>query len=246
MKAMIFAAGLGTRLAPFTQTIPKAMVPVAGKPMIEWVIRKLIAAGFNEIIINVHHFADQVIDFVTSKHHFGIRIEFSNETGQLLETGGGLLKASWFFDDNRPFLVHNVDVISDIDLSKLTTYHTHSKALATLVVSNRETSRYFLFSNNMLLRGWKNVKTGEQIIAAGTHDAIQPWAFNGIHMINTEVFALMTETGRFPINDVYLRLCNSHQIKGFPHNGNVWFDLGKTNDLQKASEYIEQTESQNF
>lgn len=239
MKAMIFAAGLGTRLTPFTETMPKALVPVAGKPMLQWLIEKLAAGGFNEIIINVHHFAGQVIDFVKANNSFGLRILFSDETGQLLETGGGLLKAAWFFDDNRPFLVHNVDVISDIDLRKMISYHTGQGALATLSVSKRETSRYFLFDDALQLRGWKNVKTGEEKIPVLVQKPLQPLAFGGIHVISPQLFQLVTESGRFPIVDVYLRLCSRYPVKAYLSDNKYWFDMGKPQDLTEASKYLE-------
>ncbi len=239
MKAMIFAAGLGTRLAPYTETMPKALVPVAGKPMLQWQIEKLTAFGFNEIIINVHHFAGQVIDFVKANNSFGQQILFSDETGQLLETGGGLLKAAWFFDDNKPFLVHNVDVISDIDLRQMIRYHIGQNALATLAVSARETSRYFLFDNTLQLRGWKNVKTGEEKIPLPDQKPLQPLAFGGIHVISPEFFQLITENGRFPIVDVYLRLCSHYPVKAYLSENKYWFDMGKPQDLIDAARYLE-------
>lgn len=240
MKAMIFAAGLGTRLTPFTETMPKALVPVAGKPMLQWLIEKLAAGGFNEIIINVHHFAGQVIDYVKANNSFGLRIMFSDETGQLLETGGGLLKAAWFFDDNEPFLVHNVDVISDIDPRKMISYHTSQQALATLAVSSRKTSRYFLFDDALGLRGWKNVKTGEEKISAPLQNQqLQPLAFGGIHVISPELFHLITESGRFSIVDVYLRLCGRYPVKAYLSDNKYWFDMGKPQDLLEAAKYLE-------
>ena len=151
MKAMIFAAGLGTRLKPLTDTMPKALVPIAGKPLLEHIITKLIAAGFDEIIVNVHHFADQIVDFLKSKNNFGIRIEISDETDLLLETGGGIKHASAFFDDGKPFLVHNVDILSNLDLSDFYQTSLKNNGLATLLVSERNSSRYFLFDDNAKL-----------------------------------------------------------------------------------------------
>ena len=151
MKAMIFAAGLGTRLKPLTDSTPKALVAVAGKPLLEHVINKLKKAGFDEILINVHHFPDQIIDFVKEHHNFGIRIEFSDERHCLLDTGGGIRKASEFFNDGQPFLVHNVDILSNVDLEALYQFHLNEMPLATLVVSERETSRYLLFDNGLYM-----------------------------------------------------------------------------------------------
>jgi NDP-sugar pyrophosphorylase family protein len=238
MKAMILAAGLGTRLVPFTQTMPKALVPVAGKPMIQWLIERLIYFNIKEIIVNVHHFADQVIGFIKANNSFGIRIEFSDETSQLLETGGGLLKASWFFDDGQQFIVHNVDIVSDIDLQKMQQYHIGAKAIATLAVSKRETSRFFLFDGSLQLRGWKNLKTGEKKIPGKVMGTLQPLAFGGIHIIDPQLFPLITETGKFSINDVYLRLCSSYPIVAYDQNDAAWFDIGKPNDLLKAEKFL--------
>ena len=144
MKALIFAAGLGTRLKPLTDKIPKALIPIGGKPLLEHVILKLKASGFNEIIVNVHHFPDQIIDFLKSKNNFDIRIEVSDERNLLLDTGGGIKNTAWFFDDGKPFLVHNVDILSNVDLNDLYNEHIHSDSLATLVVSKRDTFRYLL------------------------------------------------------------------------------------------------------
>ncbi|MBN1462488.1 MAG: nucleotidyltransferase family protein, partial [Paludibacteraceae bacterium] len=161
MKAMLFAAGLGTRLKPLTDTMPKAMVPIAGKPLLEHVIKKLIAAGFNEIIINVHHFSEQIVSFLKANNNFGVRIELSDESDLLLETGGGIKKAAAFFDDGMPFLVHNVDILSDVDLCALYNSHVQQNAMASLLVSKRATSRYLLFNAENNLQGWINEKTGE-------------------------------------------------------------------------------------
>src|SRR5664280_1226211 len=161
MKAMIFAAGLGTRLKPVTDNLPKALVPIAGKPLLEHVILKLKSAGFDEIIVNIHHFPDQIIDFLKANNNFSIRIEVSDERNLLLDTGGGIRRAAWFFDDEKPFLVHNVDILSNVDLKELYQQHLRSNSLATLVVSKRDTFRYLLFNDDNRLCGWINEKTGE-------------------------------------------------------------------------------------
>ncbi len=155
---MIFAAGLGTRLKPLTDNLPKALVPINGKPLLEHVMLKLIASGFDEIIVNVHHFSQQIIDFLAAKNNFGIRIEISDESNLLLETGGGIKKAACFFDDNAPFLVHNVDILSDIDLHQFYNQSLLNNSLATLLVSNRTSSRYLLFDTHNNLRGLKKRK----------------------------------------------------------------------------------------
>lgn len=237
MKALIFAAGLGTRLKPLTNNMPKAMVPIAGKPLIEHVILKLKQAGFDEIIINVHHFADQIISFVKENNSFGVRIEFSDEKDQLLETGGGIKKAAHFFDDEKPFLVHNVDILSDIDLNAM--YNTHIKkgSIATLLVSERKTSRYLLFNKEMRLEGWVNEKTGEtkplnkKIVPEDYHKL----AFSGIHILSPTIFSEMKEwDGKFSIIDFYLSISEHKSILAYKAENLKMVDVGKLGSLQKA------------
>jgi len=234
MKAMIFAAGLGTRLKPLTDFKPKALVEVNGITLLEHAIMKLQHFGINEIIINVHHFSNQIIDFLKRKNNFGIHIEISDESDQLLDTGGGLKKASWFFKDNNPLLVYNVDVISDIDLDCMLRSHVQSGALATLAVRQRETSRYFLFNDDMNLCGWKNKKTNEQIISRNSSGNLIPLAFSGIHVVSPQLFKLMNENGKFSITEVYTRLSTYHDIKGFQHDTDFWIDLGKPESIEEA------------
>ncbi len=238
MKAMIFAAGLGTRLAPLTDTMPKALVPVAGVPMLELLIRKLIREGFSEVIINVHHHAGQIIDFLREKKNFGIRIEISHEEDLLLDTGGGLKKAAWFFDDGKPFLLHNVDVLSDIDIQQMVSVHSEMDELATLAVSERQSSRYFLFDSTGRLCGWENLRTHQQIITMTVTDDLQRLAFSGIHVINPRIFKLMHEEGRFSLVDTYLRLAAGYRIGCMIHKASGWIDMGRPEDVVKASSLI--------
>jgi len=234
---MIFAAGMGTRLHPVTKEIPKALVKINGITLLEIVVRRLIRFGFDEIIINIHHFSDKVIEFVHSKNNFDINIQFSDESEELLDTGGGLKKAAWFFDDNKPFLVHNVDVLSDVDLNGYMDYHKRLGALATLAVRNRTTSRYLLFDENDTLCGWQNIKTGEQIFTKRTENKKSeyfPFAFSGIHIINPEIFKYINKTGSFSIIDVYLQLANEHKIICYNHNESLWIDVGKIDSLNEA------------
>ena len=206
MKAMIFAAGLGTRLKPITDNLPKALVPIAGKPLLEHVILKLKAAGFDEIIVNVHHFPDLIIDFLRVNNNFGIRIEVSDERDFLLDTGGGVRKTAWFFDDNQPFLVHNVDILSNVDLKVLYNQHLRTNPMATLVVSERDTFRYLLFDDNLRLNGWINEKTGEtKPVGISQPDLYKKLAFSGIQVLSPAVFELMKELKpKFSIMDFYL------------------------------------------
>jgi len=233
MKALIFAAGLGTRLQPFTQSIPKALVRLHGKPLLQILIEKLIQSDINDIVINVHHFADQVIDFVKSNNNFGINIQFSDERDELLDTGGGLKKASWFFDDGQPFLVHNVDVISDIDVKDVFNEHLKSDAIATVAVRKRETSRYLLFDENKTLCGWENVSTGEKIISKSSRVKLQ-YGFSGIHVINPDIFDHIHQEGKFSIIETYLELAKSHRISAYDHTESIWIDLGKPENLKQA------------
>ena len=227
MKAMILAAGLGTRLKPLTDTIPKALVEVDGVTLLEQSLVHLKKSGINQVIINVHHFAGQIIDFLKINHDFGMKITISDESGELLDTGGGLKKASWFFNDRQPFIVQNVDVISDLDLNKVLDYHIEMKCLAALVVKERETSRYFLFDDNLTLCGWENVKTGERHIPKQTVTAFRQLAFSGIQVMDPEIFNFITETGKFSLTGMYLRLSAENKIVGFIDRDSYWRDAGK-------------------
>ena len=240
MKAMIFAAGLGTRLKPLTDHMPKALVPVAGKPMLEHVIRKLIAAGCDEIVINVHHFADQIIDFVKANHNFGITIHISDETDMLLDTGGGIKKASSFF--NEPFLIHNVDILSNIDLKSLYEYHLTSGNDATLLVSPRKTVRYLLFDEGNQLCGWVNKDTLQTKPEGFVYqpEVQKEYAFSGIHIVSPSLFNYMGEnwTGKFPIMDFYLQTCQEAQLGGYAKEDLQLIDIGKPETLAVAEDFI--------
>jgi NDP-sugar pyrophosphorylase family protein len=233
MKAMIFAAGLGTRLYPITQSIPKALVEVSHKTLIEIVIQHLIRQGFNEIIVNLHHFGDQIKNFIQGKKSFGIDIQFSDEAGQLLDTGGGLKKASWFFDDGKPFLVHNVDVISDLQLGKMIEFHNRAGALATLAVRKRSSARYLYFDGNNSLCGWENTKTNERVVLRAS-EKLQQYAFSGIQVIDPSIFNHIQQTGKFSIIEVYLKLAASFKIQAYDHSDSSWVDVGKPDSLQMA------------
>lgn len=240
---MIFAAGLGTRLKPLTDTMPKAMVPVAGKPLLQHTIEKLKAAGFCEIIINVHHFPGQIIDFVRANNNFGIRIEFSDESQKLLDTGGGIKKAAWFFDDDKPFLVHNVDILSNTRLTQLYDYHLENNAAATLVCSPRNTSRYLLFDGTNTLRGWINKETGEIKSPAENFqpENYREFAFSGIHVIHPRIFGYFNRfPEKFSIIDFYLEICRTETIKSFSPDNFRMMDVGKIDSLQKAEKFITQ------
>ncbi len=240
---MIFAAGLGTRLKPFTDTMPKALVPVAGVPMLEILIKHLQKHGIKDMIINGHHFAEQVIEFLKKNNNFGANIAVSDESDLLLDTGGGLKKAAWFFSDNKPFLVHNVDVISDLNYQYMLDTHLDSGSFATLAVSNRKTSRYFLFDNKLQLSGWENNKTGEVKIVRPNVQKLNRFAFSGIHIINPEIFTFMSQKDKFSIVDTYLELASTHKISGFAHNPENWVDMGKPEELIKAKSILDRIKS---
>lgn len=227
-KAMILAAGLGTRLRPITHSIPKALVKVGGRTLLEGAIRHFADYGVKEIMINVHHFADQVIQYLDQNRNFNLNITISDERDQLLDTGGGLKKASWFFAGNDPFFVRNVDIISDLDLHSMMEHHLQSHALATLAIRNRETSRYFLFDPDHRLCGWTNLKTGEKILSLEPSVNLEMFAFSGIQILSPEIFAMITEEGKFSLTGLYLRLAKDHLIKGFLDTGSIWKDVGKS------------------
>ncbi len=245
MKALIFAAGLGTRLKPLTDTMPKALVPIDGKPLLEHVIQKLKAAGFDQIIVNVHHFPDQIIEFLKSKNNFDIRIEVSDERNNLLDTGGGIKKAGWFFDDGKPFLVHNVDILSNIDLQSLYQQHLETSPLATLVVSERDTFRYFLFDKEARLKGWINEKTGEVRPDNFTNaELFHKLAFSGIQVLSPDVFKLMDHLpDHFSIVDFYLQNAFNEEIKAYIPTEFKMIDVGKLNVLDEAEQFVRNSEN---
>lgn len=246
MNAMIFAAGLGTRLRPLTNDRPKALVEVAGKPLLQHQIEKMINVGFDHIAVNVHHFGQQIIDFLTRHDNFGIDIKISDERELLLDTGGGIKSAMQLFDNDEPVLIHNVDIISDIDIRALYEQHLRMHAecgnLATLAINKRETSRYLLFDNDLLMRGWTNIKTEEvkPEVLKYNYITINMYAFSGIHVVSKEILPYLEQRDDmvFPIMDFYINLCQVEKICGVDVTGKQWVDCGKPEHLEKASEII--------
>lgn len=234
MKAMIFAAGLGTRLLGETSDKPKALVDIGGKTLLQRTIEKLKNEGVSEIIVNVHHFSEDVKSYL-SAHNFGIPIYISDESEKLLDTGGGLKKAAHFFDDNSPILIYNVDILSDVNLQLLEDAHIKSGALATLVVRDRQTQRYFKFDDKKRLVGWINKKTKESKIAVTENfeNSIE-MAFSGIHIIQPQLLKLMPNEDRFSITNFYLEIAKTHSIKGYFDDSDLWMDVGKPEQLIKA------------
>jgi NDP-sugar pyrophosphorylase family protein len=235
MKAMILAAGVGSRLRPLTDEIPKALLDVGGVPMIERVIRRLKAAGVTEVVVNLFHLGDRIVEFLASQGDFGLRIEFTREA-ELLDTGGGLKNAAWFFDDGRPFFLHNVDVLSDIDLQGLLRFHHTLGALATLAVQSRPSDRQLLFDPDRRLCGRESPEGVEW--AKGPRNDVERLAFTGIHVIDPAIFPRMTETGVFPITRTYLRLAGEgERIAAYRADGRYWQDIGSPEKLEAARKH---------
>ena len=243
MKAMILAAGLGTRLRPLTDDRPKALVEINGRSLLEITLRRLRAFGVREVIVNVHHFADMVADYLKRNDNFGMQIEISRED-KLLDTGGGLKKAAWFFLEDsahrdEPFLLHNVDVISNIDLGRMLQFHYANQALATIAVQNRETSRYLLFDEHGQLCGRHTGGKAPELI--GSPHSTESRAFCGAHVISRHLLSMLTEDGAFSIINAYLRLASQgEKIVAFPADEYYWRDLGKPASLAQATQDAEQ------
>lgn len=237
MKAVIFAAGLGSRLQPLTDNKPKALVEIGGKTLLELAINYLKKYGIQEFVINIHHFGDLILEYLHRHNNFGVIIHISDERQQLLNTGGGLFKMEkWLAND--PFVVYNVDIITDIDLDKMVAFHHRNKALATLAVRNRTTCRYLLFDDDNYLRGWKNVKTGNSVYTCQHSNDLNAYAFSGIHVIDPAIFQYKPEEQIFSIIHWYLDLAKSHLISGYVHNDSFWLDVGKLPAIKKAEEYL--------
>ncbi|MGA9544855.1 MAG: nucleotidyltransferase family protein [Candidatus Sulfotelmatobacter sp.] len=240
MKAMILAAGLGTRLRPLTDDRPKALVEVAGRTLLEITLSRLRSFDVREVIINVHHFADMVVDYLKANDNFGIRVEVSREE-VLLDTGGGLKKAARFFLDDpsrldEPFILHNVDVISTIDLQRMLQFHRERGALATLAVQERETSRYLLFDEELRLCGRRAGRDGVPELVRACEKA-QALAFSGIHVISPRFLPMMTEDGVFSIIASYLRLGGEREnIIGFRTDQYYWRDLGRPGNVAQVEQ----------
>ena len=250
-NAMIFAAGLGTRLKPYTDHCPKAMVEVAGRPMIAHQLEKLHKAGFGRVVINVHHYAEQIIDYVNANNGFGLDVAFSDERGQLLDTGGGIRKALPLFTPESPVLIHNVDIFSNADLAALYKDHVDNGDDASLLVSERSTSRYFVFNDENHLVGWKNLQTGE---VRTSFDELQTTlkqlekddelyrlrAFSGIHVISPTLFPLLEQQGEvFSITNFYWQNSLKQRIRCIEAPKNFqWVDAGKPEALKRAEEIL--------
>ena len=237
---MIFAAGLGTRLKPLTDRIPNALVSVGGEPLLKRVIFQLKDAGFTRIVVNVHHFSQQIIDYLRENNNFGMDIRISDESDKLLETGGGIKKAWPLFDQTEPILIHNVDILSNVNLQK---FYQNAPLAARLLVSERKTKRYLLFDDTMRLVGWTNIETGE-VKSPYPHlnpKDYQMYAFSGIHMVAPSLFPLMEEeSDKFPIMDFYLKHCDKVRIEGYVKNDLKLMDVGKQETLKEAEAFLKE------
>ena len=246
-QAMILAAGLGTRLKPLTDTMPKALVPVSGRPLLDINIRRLMEQGYDRFVVNIHHFAQQIIDFVKEQDYAPL-VHFSDETDQLLETGGGLKKAQGLFRDDQPILIHNVDILDNVNYDWFARQHQPEED-AVLLVSQRKTKRYLLFDNAMHLMGWKNIETGEikspyeyvRRTGLSQHgEELNMFAFSGIHSFSPRLFPLMERfPERFPIIDFYLSVCHRAPIVGLVKPDLQLMDVGKLDTLHEADAFFE-------
>ena len=251
MKAMVFAAGLGTRLKPFTDHHPKALAEVCGRPMLGIVIQRLIKCGVDEVVVNVHHFADQIIDYLRKNDNFGITIHISDERNFLLDTGGGILYARHWLDGDEPFIVHNADILTDFDLNEMVMESKLNDAVATLLVADRLTKRYLLFDKcDMRMKGWTNIDTGE--LRPGSLESaenLDRLAFGGVHVVSPQIFPYLdtfvaaipvqaeSVIPKFSIMDFYISLCHQLRFYGYiPASPYSWHDIGKPTSLQAAED----------
>lgn len=236
MKALIFAAGKGTRLKPFTDHHPKALAKVNGVPLLERNIQYLKSFGITDFVINVHHFGDQIVDFLNKNNHFNCSIDISDESLELLETGGGLVFARKFLDFEEDFLIMNADILTDLNITELVKFHQQNDDFVTLAVSDRESSRKLLFNDEMVLRGWMNVQSGEQRLAE-FNKGFKPYAFSGVHCVNPQIFNKIKRTGKFSIMEEYLDLMQTEAIHGFLHDS-ILIDVGKPHSILEAEKYF--------
>jgi len=243
MKAMLFAAGLGTRLRPLTDHKPKALIEAAGKTLLEWNLLKLNKAGIHEVVVNIHHFPEQMRDCIHALEKNYGPIHISDESAGLLDTGGGLWNAAPFFAPHEPVVVHNVDILSNLDIGELVTHHRQSRALVTLAVKDRQTSRKLLFDDKNRLVGWKHLQTGDVRWSKAPVQVHQAFAYSGVHVVDSKLFQKWPKSGTFPLIPEYLKIAANHLVGGFVHE-DVWLDVGKPGSPEKATEMLKNKEIQ--
>lgn len=237
LRAMIFAAGLGTRFKPWTDQHPKALALVNGKSLLQRNIEYFQQYGITEVVVNVHHFADQIIAAVEKNNGWGSKVFISDESGEVLETGGGLMKARNLLESEKPFLTTNVDILTNLNLNALYQFHQEHKPLISFAVTNRTTSRYLLFDDADRLCGWKNTKTGEERIVL-QREALTPKAYSCVVVFEPQVFSLIRQKGKFSLIETYLDLAPTHPIFGYDHSGDVLVDVGKPESVAIAEQYF--------
>lgn len=233
---MILAAGLGTRLKPWTDHHPKALAIVNGKSLLQRNIEYLQSFGINNVVVNVHHFADQIVDTIEVNHGWGSHVQVSDETGEVLETGGGLLKAKKYLENESHFLLMNCDILTNLNLNHFFDYHIGHKAIATVAVAQRESSRNLLFNENLELVGWRNNITGEEKTPNKDRSLAEalPYAFSGVHILKNTIFNEIPFTGKFSMIEVYLHLCKNYVVKGYNHTNDIVLDVGKPEAIKTA------------
>ena len=235
--AMIFAAGLGTRFKPFTDKHPKPLAPVNGKSLLQRNIEYLQQYGIKDVVVNVHHFAEQIIEAVIKNNGWGSNIIISDETNEVLETGGGLVRAKDLLNRNKPFITLNADILTNLNIDKLKEFHQKQNALISFGVTNRKTSRYFLFDEDNRLCGWRNTKTGEERISINKPGLVEK-AYSCVVVFHPEIFSFVKQTGKFSLVDVYLSLAAEHKIMGYDHSGDLLVDVGKPESVAEAEKYF--------
>lgn len=238
MKAMIFAAGVGSRLKPITDSTPKALVKVGGKTLLQRAVESLMQSGISEMVVNVHHFSPMVKSYLDANNNFGANIHISDETDCLLDTGGGLIKARSYFNPDDTILALNVDVVSNIDYIKMLSYHRENNALATLAVRNRKSGRYFLFDRELLLSGWKNARTNQKVMMC-ERDEMTALAFSGIQILSPGFFDYAPQKEVFGLVEWYLDAAKSNRIKAFVHDSDYWFDAGTVEKINSIEKFLE-------
>lgn len=238
MKAFILAAGLGSRLGELTSNKPKALVQINGQELLGLLITHLKNKGYNEFLVNIHHHSQLVLDYLQENNNFNVQIQMSDEREELLDTGGAILKARHFFKGTEPVLIHNVDIISEIDFDLLRDYHVINKSLATLCVRSRNSDRALLFNSNMLLKGWMNKKNNDFKWVDSAISKFEPLAYNGIYLASPDFPDHLQHSGKFSIIDAWLSMAKSQRIKGYLDKSENWYDLGTPEKLQIAEKYL--------